>query len=324
MNETVLTEHYQKRGFSDELASEAVAFVRALETHLRASGSSLETADKEEIRAYIRQLIKQKQNSLDTLLALGRYFYLTGRNEIYIYFTSLLGGEGVVESISERLADSVGKRETERILDGLEHPPLGSEPADFPAYTLSLMERLETTLPEETVQSVLAGNNHGIPAEAFDEEKALFAASESMDAFLKAQHKKQVADLQRHCDTNTVWYEQTITQEVVDFVAANQEIQSAVREGDVLYTTKIPYDPARYLAETDPVKKRYYACHCPFVREAILAGSPEVSENWCYCSGGFVKYPYEVILGRPLRVKLLQSVLRGDPVCRFAIDLTEA
>ena len=121
MNETVLTEHYQKRGFSDELASEAVAFVRALETHLRASGSSLETADKEEIRAYIRQLIKQKQNSLDTLLALGRYFYLTGRNEIYIYFTSLLGGEGVVESISERLADSVGKRETERILDGLEH-----------------------------------------------------------------------------------------------------------------------------------------------------------------------------------------------------------
>ena len=171
---------------------------------------------------------------------------------------------------------------------------------------------------------MLAGNNHGIPAEAFDEEKALFAASESMDAFLKAQHKKQVADLQRHCDTNTVWYEQTITQEVVDFVAANQEIQSAVREGDVLYTTKIPYDPARYLAETDPVKKRYYACHCPFVREAILAGSPEVSENWCYCSGGFVKYPYEVILGRPLRVKLLQSVLRGDPVCRFAIDLTEA
>lgn len=324
MNEAVLTGHYQKRGFSKEITMQAVQFVQALETHLQAAGSSLETASVNEIRAYIRLLMKQEGFSLEHLLALARYFYLTGRNEIYIYFTSLLGGEGVVESISERLAESVGAAEAERVLEGLEHPPLGSEPADFPAYTKSLMERLESNLPVETVQCVLAGNNHGIPAAAFEEEKALFAASASMDEFLQAHHKKQVEELQRHCDTNTVWYEQSITQEVVDFVAANQEIQSAVREGDVLYTTKIPYDPAQYLAETDPVKKRYYACHCPFVREAILAGSPAVSENWCYCSGGFVKYPYEVILGRPLRVNMLQSVLRGDPVCRFAIDIAEA
>lgn len=324
MNETVLTGYYQKRGFSDELAAQAAAFVRALEARLQSSGSSLETAKVNEIRTYIRLMMKQEGISLEHLLALARYFYLTGRNEIYIYFTSLLGGEGVVESIAARLSESVGKDEAERIIDRLEHPPLGSEPADFPAFTKALMVRLEQNLPEETVQCVLAGNNHGIPAAAFDEGKALFVASESMDAFLKAQHEHQVAELQHHCDTNTVWYEQAITQEVVDFVAANQEIQSAVRVGDILYTTKIPYDPARYLAETDPVKKRYYACHCPFVREAILAGSPDVSENWCYCSGGFVKYPYEVILGRPLRVKMLQSVLRGDPVCRFAIDLTEA
>ena len=324
MNETVLTEHYQKRGFSRELAAQAVDCVRSLSTFLVASGSTLETASSCEIRSFIRLLIREKRNTLENLLALARYFYLTGRNEIYIYFTSLLGGLGVCENIAERLSEAQGADAAKRILLDLEHPPLGSEPADFPAFTKLLMERLEKNLPEETVQRVLAGNNHGIPAAAFDEDKELYLASASMEAYLAAHHERQVAELQRHCDENTVWYEQSISQEVVDFVASNQEIQSAVLKDGVLYTTKIPYDPVRYLAESDPVKKCYYACHCPFVREAIQNGFPVVSENWCYCSGGFVKYPYEVLLGRKLGVRLLQSVLRGDPVCRFAIDLTEA
>ena len=324
MQETVLTEHYKKRGFSVDLAAEAVESVRALESHLAASGLTFETADAGDIRAYVRLLIEQGKNELETLLALVRYFYLTGRGEIYIYFTSLLGGLGVVESIRERLCKATGEAQAERILSGLTPPPLGSDPAEYPAFTRELVARLEANLPPETVQSVLAGNNHGVPDEAFGEAKALFGSSGSMDEFLLAQHRHQVAELQRHCDTNTVWFEQTITQPVVDFVAANPEIQSAVRIGDTLYTTKIPYDPARFLEETDPVKKRYYACHCPFAREAILRGGPEISENWCYCSGGFVKRPYEVLLGRPLKVTLLQSVLRGDPVCRFAIHLGEA
>ena len=118
--------------------------------------------------------------------------------------------------------------------------------------------------------------------------------------------------------------EQIITQRVVDLVAKNPEILSAVRRGDTLYVTKIPYDPDAYLATNDSRYRRYYACHCPFVREAILRGETDISANWCYCSGGFVKYPYEVILGKELKVDLLQSVLKGDSVCRFAIHLDSA
>ncbi|MEZ4509167.1 MAG: hypothetical protein R2912_08180 [Eubacteriales bacterium] len=42
-----------------------------------------------------------------------------------------------------------------------------------------------------------------------------------MDEFAR-KARQQVATLQEHCDTNTVWFEQIITQDVVDFVAANQ------------------------------------------------------------------------------------------------------
>lgn len=321
MNEQVLRDHYKKRGFSAELTDEAVAAVRALEERLRAQAESLESAGVPPIRAHIRSLIESGGVTLEALLAQGRYFYLTGRNDIYVYFTSLLGAVGVVESIADRLALLEGAEVAQELIGTLPKPPLGSEPADYPAFTRTLMERLEQHLPESTVCHALAGNHHRIPAEEFEDERKLYLLSGSMEEYLRAEHKNQVEALQRHADTGTVWFEQIITQDVVDFVAANQEIQSAVQVGDTLYITKIPYDPARYLAETDETMRRYYACHCPFVREAILRGEPEISGNWCYCSGGFVKYPYEIILGRELRVELLQSVLRGDPVCRFAIHL---
>lgn len=321
MNEQILREHYEMRGFSEELSREAVASVQALEHWLLSRGVLLESASKYDIRAYIQSLIKAETNSHETLLALARYFYLTDRSDLYVYFTSLLGGDGVVESIADRLAGLESRETAEALVGSVSKPPLGADPEEYPAFTRTLMIRLEENLPESTVRRALAGNHHQIPASAFDEEKEYYQNAASMDEYLAGQHTRQVAELQHFCDTNTVWYEQIITQEVVDFVAANPEIQSAVREGDTLFTTKIPYDPARYLAESDPVKKRYYACHCPFVREAILRGEADLSENWCYCSGGFVKYPYEVLLGRELDVELLQSALKGDPVCRFAIRL---
>jgi len=321
MNETILKEHYEKRNFTAEQTGLAVESVRALEAYLSGRNTSLENADIGAVRAYLDLLIHEKRCSLEALLAMARYFFLTGRNEIYIYFTSLLGGLGVVESIEERLAALQGSETAERVFAGLDRPPLGSDPASFPSFTRALMERLEKNLPPESLPRVLAGNNHGIPASAFTAEKEAFEKAASLDEYLAGKHARQVAELQRCCTDGKVWFEQTITQETVDFVAGNQEILSAVREGNVLYVTKIPYDPAKYLSETDPVMKHYYACHCPFAREAIKNGGPEISSNWCYCSAGFAKYPFEVLFERELRVELLSSVLRGDPVCRFAIYL---
>ncbi len=321
MNETILKEHYQKRKFSTEQTDEAVAAVHALEDWLSVNNGTLETATPELIRSYIRLLIDQKRNTMEALLAMARYFYLTGRNETYIYFTSLLGGDGVIENIATRLTEATDADTSERLLGSTARPPLGSDPTDFPAFTKRLMERLEAELPLETVQRVLAGNNHQIPPSAFATEKEHFENAASLEEYLRGRHKRNVFELQQHCDSNAVWFEQTITQDVVDFVAANQEILSAVKDGDALYITKIPYDPEKYLTETDPTMRRYYACHCPFAREAIKAGSPDISPNWCYCSAGFAKHPFEVLFERPLRVKLLQSVLKGDPVCRFAIHL---
>ncbi|MEZ4509166.1 MAG: hypothetical protein R2912_08175 [Eubacteriales bacterium] len=102
MNEQ-LWDYYAKRGFSAEQADEAVCAVRVLESWLVPRTKSLDDVGVSQIRDYIRLLIEQNRNSPESLLAHARYFYLSGRNEIYVYFTSLPGGAGVIESISERL-----------------------------------------------------------------------------------------------------------------------------------------------------------------------------------------------------------------------------
>jgi hypothetical protein len=76
----------------------------------------------------------------------------------------------------------------------------------------------------------------------------------------------------------------------------------------------------KYLHEKDPKKKRYYYCHCPWVREAILSGV-KISPNFCYCSAGFEKRPWDVIFDQPVKADVIESVLRGDLVCKFAIHI---
>jgi hypothetical protein len=79
----------------------------------------------------------------------------------------------------------------------------------------------------------------------------------------------------------------------------------------------------QYLAETDPALRRYYACHCPWVRDAIKNDDVKLAEIFCQCSGGFHKKPFEIIFERPLKVEVLESVLKGDSRCRFAIHIPE-
>jgi len=122
---------------------------------------------------------------------------------------------------------------------------------------------------------------------------------------------------------NRIWFEQQITEPVVEFVRKNQEILSGVREGDKIYVTKIPYDPDRFLRERDPQKKRYYACHCPLARESLRSGPSDIPTLWCTCSAGFEKVMFDAIFGEPAEAEVLETVLSGSDLCRFSVTIPE-
>ena len=321
MREKEFREYLLMREQSEAQIKKAVEAVRDFEGEL--GDKTVESATLEDLRGYLARLVSRRENSLDRLVALARYFYATDRNDLYIYFTAVLGGRTVLPSISARLESLVDEETMKRVFDGVEMPPLGSPPEDVPHVTQRLMERLQEELTPEVYRRVLAGNHHRIPLESFDGLRKLYEASGSIDEFLKGRHERAVATLEEHLAEGRVWYEQEITPRVVEFVRGNQEMLGGVRRGDRIYFTKIPYDPDAYLGEDDPLMKRYHACHCPLARSSIITGEPEVSPEWCYCSGGYGKLPFEIVFGEELEVELLESVFAGDPRCRFSVTISE-
>ena len=323
MKEKEFREFLQERNMGEEQIEEAVEAVLEFEKEMEAKGGAFESATIEDLKEYISLLMSRGENSYDRLLALARYCYMVRRNDLYIYFASILGGMKVLPSISERLASLVGEETMARIFEGVEYPPLGTPPEGLPWPTERLMDRLVAELPPEVYRRVLAGNHHRIPLEAFEGLKKLYEESESIDEFLEKKHERAVAELEEFSAEGKIWYEQEITPRVVEFVRDNQEMLGGVRRGDKIYFTKIPYDPDAYIGETDPLMKRYHACHCTLARATILTGEPEINPEWCYCSAGYGKTLYDVIFGEETEVEMLENALAGDPRCRFAVKVPE-
>ncbi len=299
--------------FAVNAAREFLEYLEKKKVSLRAAGSG-------ELKGYLSFLIDGGKNSMDRLLAIARYCYFAKKNDYYVYFTSILNGREILPLIGKKLVDVAGEETQRRIFDRFELPPLGSPPDDYPKLTKMIVDKLEAELPAATCREVLTGNYHEIPAEAFKDKKERFDKAKSIDEYLKGEHKRLVTELTEFMKKGRIWYEQQITPEVVEFVKRNSET-SGVRRDDKIYVTKIPYAPSDYLKEKDPTLKRYYACHCPLARTAIRDGTPMIPSVFCYCSGGFEKFAFDTIFGQSTEVELLESALKGDPRCRFAITI---
>lgn len=310
-----------KRGLNHKEIDNSIISVASLDSYLSGYDEHLDEPSESILDQYMRTLIAESKNDINEILALARYYYSIDNQTIYIYFTGILGGLGVIESIKRRLLDVCGQEVCDLVFDQLDVPPIGSPIEDIPVFTKEFMTHLKKYVDDGVYQKILAGNNHQLSKEIMFGEKEAYELSESFDDYLVERHQRQVAELERHMRENKIWFEQQITQPVVDFVKSNPEILSGVRKGNKLYVTKIPYDTANFLSATSPEMQNYYVCHCPFVRTSLLNDDVNISPEWCYCSAGFAKFPFEVILDRELEITLLDTPLKGDRLCRFEIDL---
>lgn len=281
---------------------------------------SIENISEEEMDKYIISCIENKKNSREHLRDLAHEVLKAGREDLYIYFTGYFGSVGVVESILEKAISVIGKEKTDEIIRGLELKPFGTPAGKMPVFTSELVNKFLKGTDDKEFRLIFAGNNHGIPAEAFELEKLAYQEAKDMDEYLKGRHRRKIMELEKFMHDNKIWFEQRITQKVIDHVKGNQEILSAVRDGNRLYVTKIPFDTEKYL-DSEGNERLYHACHCYFARKSLLEGEKSVPYEWCNCSAGFAKYPFEVILGRQLEVRVLESPLKGDDRCRFEITI---
>jgi hypothetical protein len=323
MKEKTYVEYLRGRKIGEDAIKSAVGYVKEYERRLKAQGGRLDSVTVDDVKSYVSELMARSENTFERIVALQRYLNIIDRREEAIYLYFLLSARLIYGSISERLAKLTNGETRDRVFCRVNVPPIGAPTEAFPPVTRQLVDSLADELSPEVYRSVLAGNHHRVPEESFSRHREWLREAGSIDGFLVKVHDEAVDEITRYMEEGRIWYEQEITPEVVEFVRGNQEILSAVRDGEWLYETKIPFAPKDWLVEKDPLMKRFYACHCPLARSAIISGEDDVPLDWCYCSGGYEKWMFDVVFGAETEVEVLESAVAGSTRCRFRIRIPE-
>jgi hypothetical protein len=315
---------FLEKSFGEKAVQNSIEIVRETETFLRSTGANKNfgQASIEDLRSVVDYFFQNGKNTWENLLALLRFSRFVGNREVEIALLELLDGSDVLDNISSVVKKTLGEKRRRKIFEGIALPPLGTFSVEKPKTTKRLVERMETELGEDRCRKVLLSGPHAGPKEDYLPERVAFLKSEGIDDFLRKRHKEYIEELEQHKKLGTLYFTQEIDDEVLDYVRNTPTCQNGVREGNIIYVTKIPYNAKRYLKEKDSKIKRYYYCHCPWVREAIKSDI-NISPNFCYCSAGFEKRPWDVIFNQSVKADVIETVLKGDLVCRFAIYLPQ-
>jgi hypothetical protein len=316
------------RGMEPQDVQTRIAFIQRLEDRLskQVPSWSLDDVDGQFAQSIVDEMIDRGENTIENLQTLLLYAFVIKNNGLYLKILQHLDGYEAFNNLHWKLANVVGEDLRDIIFDEMPLPPLGLSANEKSLYAYRIMNRLEEVFEEDTCREVLKDCLRDLPDEMYNDDKKIFNVdcNGDIDCYLIKKGQKFLQTLQFHKDQNKLFFGQEITDEVIAFVKSNKEIGQGIREGDIVYETKIPYNTKAFLSETDPEKKRYHYCHCPWARESIRHGMFKVSATFCQCSAGFHKRPYEIIYGQPLKSEVLQSVLKGDMLCRFAIYLPES
>ena len=310
----------KSRKLSDEKIDASIAIAERFEEYLTASVSKpVATAAWK----FSERLIQEGQNTYDNLLALGRYGLFTKNNDLYVAFLELLDGAEVQPNLYKKVGELFGESIRDDVFAGIGISPMGLPSTDKPFDMFPVIDRMIGKVGYETTENLLSACLRDLPDEYFLDEREKYIKSADIDDFLSNKHQAFVKQLEQCQLDGVLFFSQEINDQVVEYVQDHPEFECGVRQGNILYITKIPYNTKQYLAETNPTLKRYYACHCPWAREAIKNGNISLDPVFCNCSGGYSKKPWEVIFRQTLRVEVLESAINGDFRCRFAVQLPE-
>jgi len=313
------------RDYNGEKIDEAVVLAKSFEAFLHETGLAIEpsSAAHETTLAFSTKMIEQGTNTWDNYVALLRYGRFIGNEAVVVTVLDLVDGAEALGNLFEKLAAEQGEELRDRIFEGIDLPPLGTPNRDKQALMGVIMRRLEKALDQKACIGLLKDSLRDLEDAWYLDARKRYEEAGSLDAYLERRRAEFLAQLEKHRDEGTLFFSQPINDAVIDYVKAHPEVSTGIRVGNRVIEAKIPHEAIKFLEADDPVEKAYHYCHCPWAKESLRNGVATVSPTFCNCSAGFHKKSFEVIFGQPLKAEVLESVLAGDPWCKFAIELPE-
>ncbi len=308
----------------EKIINQTFDYLKEFENQLTKKKYSLEAFHIDLLDNFIENNLFNKSDIEQIILAFTRYFIFIKNNEAAKKLLAYLSASEVMPNLKERIYEVLDQKLADKVLEGISFPKSFSPIEKYPEVTAKIVQSLEKNLGSHKAKEVLTCNVHKIPTSAFSKEREYFLAATSLQDWLDGFHNRKVEEISKHAKDKTLWFEQEITDEVVEFVKNNPEILGAVIEDGYLYATKIPYNIIKYLSVKTDFEKRKYACHCPVAASSIKEEKSGVPLLWCYCSAGFEKLLFDTVFGVDVKVEVIESVLAGDLRCRFKIEIPKA
>jgi len=159
---------------------------------------------------------------------------------------------------------------------------------DRTLWLKNMLDRLDKVTNDDQKYEIVSCCAHEFSPKRIEYMKNIYEKTGDIDEVIKTMQK------------DYTWYE------------------NPVRKGNIIYVTKVPVNLEGYeKAKTLEEKKKNY-CHCRFINENLDKG---ISPTFCYCGTGWYRQQWEGILGKPIKIKVLKSLLKGDENCEVAIQL---
>jgi hypothetical protein len=321
MDEEGFRRYLEKNKIEKHTLEASISSVREFDDFLKKKGNIIDTASKEDFYEYSDHLISQEQNTFEPYVSILRYASFINNNDLYVGAMEVLDGREVMENLSNRLREEFGEDFRNKIFENISLPPLGLHPKKKPEYTKKLIPRLQETLGDKRCAEFLNQGLRDRYEQSRKPDREKFLKSKDIDEFLRNRRHEYIKELEEHHKKESLYFTQEITREVLEFIKNDSLIGVGLREGDRIIVKKIPHMAKEYLAEPDEQKKKYFYCHCPWVKEALLESEQPIPPVFCNCSAGYYKAYWEIVLDQPIEVDVVESILDGGDVCTFAVHL---
>jgi effector-binding domain-containing protein len=165
-------------------------------------------------------------------------------------------------------------------------------------WVKGIMQRLDSQYDDDQAYHILSSCAHVYPAEQLAKLRQVYAHSFDSDGDAIAA-----------------------VDAVLDFMASDPGWGNRPqRECRTVTASKQPRDPAGFAAATTKADRAKAYCFCPLIRNRLDQGMPA---TFCNCGAGWFRQQWEAALGSPVRVRIVESLLRGDERCTFAFDVPE-
>ncbi len=229
----------------------------------------------------------------------------------------------IMQTLGEESICALGRETWNRIVGGIEVPADDMPDERRVRAMRAFLRRYDERVAPGVSRRIFCRVKHGLKHRDFTWAREKFLQYNDIDAFCAAMRRETIAGFTRSAVDGSHYHGQPVDAAVLRFVIDQPHLLYGARDGNRIGGVAIPRQTQQYLAETDPQRKRYYACHCQFAKASILEGEGAVSKTPCHCSLGHTKVFWEAALDAELSGEVESSVLGGGLLCRFIIDLPD-